>query len=334
MYPVLAAIESLPMVESASYGIEMPFEFVGGGTCCWGQPTATLEAVDVVREGQRTDLHPVTENFFETLGTRLVAGGGWTAADARVGELPVVLGESLAIAHFGSAAAAVGKELQFNGGRVRVVGVAESTAHYGLDQTRRQAMYLPIEALPFNDDRVTFAIKARESGRESGAEIVEAIRTAIWSEEPTLPIPNVERLQAWIDDSAGVRRLGSALSAAFGAIALLLAAGGLYGTLLFAASQRRRELGIRIALGAGRGRIQGDVLASGVGLALIGLGIGVPVALYLGRLLDDFLWNVSPSDPAALIGAALVLVVTAAAASWLPAYRASRTDPVEVLKSD
>jgi ABC-type antimicrobial peptide transport system permease subunit len=131
-----------------------------------------------------------------------------------------------------------------------------------------------------------------------------------------------------------VRRLSSALSSAFGAIALLLAAGGLYGTLLYAASQRRRELGIRIALGAARRRILGDVVAGGVGLALVGLLLGVPSALLLGRFVRSFLYEVAPTDPLAIVAASLVLLVTAALASWLPAYRASRTDPLEVLRAE
>jgi hypothetical protein len=332
MNAVLAAVESLPDVRSATYGMEMPFEFVGGSTCCWGQRTATVDVAEPgPTDGLLTYLHPVSEDFFATLGTDLVAGTGWRTADAELDELPVVLGESLALGHFGSAAAAVGQELQFGGGRVRVVGVAEPVAHYGLDQTSaRGDMYLPLEALPFDAGRATFAIEARESA----ADLAQSIREAIWSVEPALPVPAVERLQTWIDDSSGVRRLGSALSGVFGAIALMLAAGGLYGTLLYAASQRRRELGIRIALGAGRARIQGEVLTRGLGLALAGLVIGVPAASYLGRLLESFLWNVSPADPTSLVVASLVLIAAAALASWLPAYRASRTDPLEVLRSD
>jgi predicted permease len=328
---VLTALESLPAVQTATYGMEMPFEFVGGNNCCWAQRTATIDVVDArPSDGLLTYLHPVSEDFFVTLGTDLVAGTGWRAVEEEVDELPVVLGESLALGHFGSVDAAVGQELQFNRGRVRVVGVAEPTAHYGLDQTSPGAMYLPVGAIPFAPDRATFAIKARAAGPD----LVQSIRAAIWSVEPALPVPVVERLQVWIDDSSGVRRLGSALSSVFGAIALLLAAGGLYGTLLYAATQQRRELGIRIALGAGRGRIQGEVLRRGLGLTVVGLAIGLASASYLGRLLESFLWNVSPTDPMSLASASVVLIAAAALASWLPAYRASRTDPLEVLRAD
>jgi predicted permease len=335
---VLAAIEDVPGVSSVTYGIEMPFENVGGATCCWSLRSAPMDVVDPRADARSviTYLHPVTHRFFETLGTGLLAGSSWTPAEAFVTPRPVVLTESLAIRHFGSAGAAIGQALQVwqlddRNGPVRVVGVAETTLHYGLDQAHPDALYLPIEALTFGSDAASFAVKAPSL---PAGDVVEAIREAIWSVEPSLPVPSVVTLQSMIDDSSAVRRLSSALSSAFGVVALILAAGGLYGTLLYAASQRRRELGIRIALGAGRRQIQSDVVAGGIRLAALGLLFGIPAAIYLGGLLDDFLWNVSPTDVRTLITAAVALLAAAALASWLPAYRASRTDPLEVLRSD
>jgi ABC-type antimicrobial peptide transport system permease subunit len=112
-----------------------------------------------------------------------------------------------------------------------------------------------------------------------------------------------------------------------GVIALLLAAGGLCGTLLYVTSQRRRELGIRMAIGAAARRVQVDVLTWGLSLGAAGVAIGVPSAIFVGRFLRSWLWEVSPTDPTAFIGGSVVLSGAAAIASWLPAYRASRTDP-------
>jgi putative ABC transport system permease protein len=331
MDAMLAAIETVPGVSSATYGIEMPFENVGGSTCCWSGRTSPDEIVDQRRDGVLTFYHAVTSDFFETLGTGLVSGSGWSAGDPVSEPFPAVLTESLAIQHFGSARSAVGRELRRGrDGLVRVVGVAEPTLHYGLDQELHDGMYLPVQALSSSVFSFTFAV--RLSG--DGGSPVAALRRAIWSADPDQPVPSVEPLEAWIDASTGVRRLSSALSSAFGVVALILAAGGLYGTLLYAASQRRRELGIRIALGAGRRQIQSDVVAGGVGLAVLGLLFGIPAAIYLGRLLEDFLWNVAPTDVSTLVTAATVLLAAAALASWLPAYRASRTDPLEVLRAD
>jgi predicted permease len=331
MDALLAAIEGVPGVSSATYGIEMPFENVGGNTCCWSGRTSPEEIVDQRRDGVVTYYHPVTPDFFATLGTRLTAGSGWSAGEASSEPLPAVLTESLAIQHFGSAQEALGRELHMGRAAVvRVVGVAGRTLHYGLDQELRHGMYLPVQAITFAPDNVTFAVKLAAGGGSP----VAMLRDAIWSADPDQPVPSVEPLDTWIDASTGIRRLSSALSSAFGAISLLLAAGGLYGTLLYAASQRRRELGIRIALGARGRRIQREVVANGVGLAMGGLVLGTPAAVLLGRLLESFLWNTSVMDPLTFVVASMVLVSAAALASWPPARRASRTDPLEVLKAE
>jgi len=120
--------------------------------------------------------------------------------------------------------------------------------------------------------------------------------------------------------------------ATFAVVALLLAAGGLYGTLLYLAGQRRRELGIRLALGASRGRIQAQVLRAGFVLGLAGIALGLAGSWLSNRLLESRIWGVERGDPLALGGAAVVLLVTAVVASWLPARRAGRVDPVETLR--
>ena len=326
MERVRIALEALPDVEFATYGAEMPFEHVGGGArCCWGQLTARDEGGEEIW----TEIHPVAEDFFATFRTKLLAGSVWDREIAALEPRPVVGNEELAIRLFGSAATAVGREVTSGRERVRISGVAEPTLHYGLDQPVREALYVPVEAVPFPLS-ATFAMRITGTGDGFAARV----REAVWSVEPDLPVPNVVPLSTWIDDSSGMRRLESSLSGTFGAIALLLAASGLYGTLLYTASQRRRELGIRMALGASRRRIQSDVLGRGLLLSGVGVALGVPSALLLGRLVQSWLWEVSPSDPATLTGASIILLTTAAVASWLPAYRASRTDPVEVLRAD
>ncbi len=137
-----------------------------------------------------------------------------------------------------------------------------------------------------------------------------------------------------VDASTALRRFESVVFGAFGVIALLLAAGGLYGTLLYVAGQRRRELGIRLALGATRARIQAQVLRAGVTLAVVGLLVGLVGAWAANRLLESLVWGVGGGDPWALGGATVLLLGTAALASWLPARRAGRVDPVETLRAE
>ncbi len=328
MEPIRQAFLSIPGVTEASYGIEGPFEWVGGDRCCWSNrapPPDEPEATPI-----RVFLHPVSEGFFATYGTELLAGTPWTRATATASPTPVVISEAMAIRFFGSAEAAVDREIPELRGGVVVAGVAEATKHYGLDQEHDYGVYIPIETLPFEIDRATFGLRFSDVP----ADLAGAIRRAVWSEEPNLPVTEVASLEAWIDDSSATRRFGSLLLGAFGIVALLLAAAGLYGTLLYAVGQRRQELGIRLALGAGRGRIQNDVIRRGVVHALLGVGAGVLLTLWAGRLLEAWLFGVTGTDALTLAGAAAVLFATAVAASWLPAYRAGRTDPLETLKAE
>jgi len=325
MEPLRQALRSIPGVTTVSYGIEAPFEHVGGDRCCWGNRAAPPDEPGA--EPVRLHLHPVSEGFFETFGTELVTGEAWSRANAGAAPAPVVVSEALAVRFFGSAEAALGRELDVAGGVV-VEGVAEDTKHYGLDQEHDYAVYLPMDVLPLPIPRATIALRAPETSGGFGRQV----REAIWSEEPNLPVPQVTTLEEWVSDSSATRRFGSFLFGAFGVVALLLAAAGLYGTLLYAVGQRRKELGIRLALGAGQGRIQKDVIRKGVIQAAVGVGVGAGVALWVGGLLERFLFGISTTDPVALASASVILFATAVAASWVPAYRAGRTDPLETLK--
>jgi putative ABC transport system permease protein len=333
--PVAEALRTVPGVEAVSYGSEMPFESLGTNACCHFSGIARVEGSeeDIIEEGKSLPRHYVTASFFETLGVGLAAGSVWDPADVTTDQLPTVVSEQLAIKAYGSAAAAVGRTLQHRGREfqtVRIVGVARPTLHYGLDGVHDFALYLPVEGLAAND-AATFALRLSGS---PDASFQSSVREAIWSVEPGMPVPRIEPLTAWIDDSLGARRLASDLATAFSAVALILAGAGLYGTLLYAVNQRRREMGIRMALGAGAGRIQTGIVLWGLSLGIAGVGIGVPLALYLGRFLRSWLWGISATDPMTFVGGSLVLLSAAAVASWLPANRAARTDPLEVLRDE
>jgi putative ABC transport system permease protein len=166
----------------------------------------------------------------------------------------------------------------------------------------------------------------------ANASMPRALREAVWAAVPTLPVTMVRSMREAVDSSTAGRRFESVIFGAFAVVALLLAAGGLYGTLLYLAGQRRRELGIRCALGASRGRIEIQMLGTGFALALVGIAVGLAAAWGSNRLLESRVWGVGRGDPVALGGAAAVLLVTAIVASWLPARRAGRVDPVETLR--
>jgi predicted permease len=327
MEEIVRSVRDVAGVQSATYGIEAPFEFVGGDRCCM----SSSWSADGDADGTTVSVlsHVYGSDFLETFGTELVAGRSWTPGEVGAAPVPSVISEGLAIRAFGSAEAAVGRELDLRGG-LRVVGVVEPTLHYGLDQAHDLATYSPMEMLGFPIGRATVAVRTQGGDGALGG----SIREAIWAVEGDLPVPTVTALSTWIDRSTSARRLGGTLFGAFGTIALVLAAAGLYGTLVYAVGQRRRELGIRIALGAGRQRVQGEVLRRGVGLAIVGVIIGGAVAWFTTRLLESFLFGVAPGDPVAFAGSAALLLAAAVVAAWVPAWRAGRTDPLETLKAE
>jgi len=149
-----------------------------------------------------------------------------------------------------------------------------------------------------------------------------------------MPVPTVRSMEEWVSRSTSGRRFDGVLFTAFGGLALLLAAAGLYGTLLYTVGQRRRELGIRMAMGAARRRVERQVVSQGLILAIVGCGVGVAGAWGLGRFLESRLFELEANDPATLALAVLVLLAAAVLASWLPARKASRVDPMEVLREE
>jgi ABC-type antimicrobial peptide transport system permease subunit len=141
-------------------------------------------------------------------------------------------------------------------------------------------------------------------------------------------------MEEWIERSTAGRRFDGALLGSFGALALILAAAGLYGTLLYTVGQRRRELGVRMALGAARKRVQRQVVSQGLVLAVLGCVVGLGAAWGVGRFLESRLFGLDSTDPITLATAVAVLLLAAGLASWLPARRASRVDPMEVLREE
>jgi putative ABC transport system permease protein len=327
MGAVREALAAVPGVSAVDYGMEAPFEFTGGASCCW---TASIALTEDESQDYQVNVHTVTESFFDTYGIELIAGEGWTEQEARESSVPLVISEQLAIAAFGSAEAALRQNLTMGRGSMAVRGVAQATKHYGLDQDHEWAVYAPIEVLPFPIDRVTFGIRAASAG----AGFSRLVREAVWTVEGDLPIPTVEPFEAWVEESSAGRRFGSLLFGAFGVLALTLAAAGLYGTILYSVSQQRKEIGIRLALGASRARIQQDIVRKGLTLSLVGIALGGAGALLFGTYLESQLYGVTGTDPIALTTAATTLFLTAAVASWLPAWKASRTDPLETLQAE
>jgi putative ABC transport system permease protein len=188
-----------------------------------------------------------------------------------------------------------------------------------------------MEQLPFDIAMAHMAVKLRGDPPEN---LARTLREAVWDATPDMPVPTVRSMTEWVSESTAGRRFDSVLFGAFGIMALILAAAGLYGTLLYSVGQQRRELGIRLALGAGRGSVERRVVAKGLILAALGWVVGFGGAWATGRFLESRLYNLAPNDPSTLFTAVAVLLVVAGVSSWLPARRAGRTDPLETLKAE
>lgn len=331
MDEVEASLSQVPGVSSVTYSFTLPLERTGTGRCCWMTSRFRVEGED--KEGFRVFLQPVTETFFETLGVPLLAGRAWSQAEANADPWPAVLAENLAVELFGSAEHAVNKVIEMRDETTRavVVGVAGDIRYFGLDQDYEQFVFLPIEKLPFTIPRAHLAVRADRFPPEGWARM---LREAVWDVAPAMPVPTIRAMEEWVDRSTAGRRFDGVLFGSFGAMALILAAAGLYGTLLYTVGQRRREMGIRVALGAARGRVQGQVVSQGLILTIVGCVIGLGAVWAAGRLLTSRLFGITSTDPMTLAGTVAVLMAAALMASWIPARRASRVDPMEVLREE
>jgi hypothetical protein len=319
---------SVPGVEVAAYGLTMPMDRTGGSRCCWGSglKVAGRAEDDRALGGM---FHPVSVEYFDLLGLEPLAGRTWEAGEVRASPTPLVLNDSMAIEVAGTPAAAVGLAVGYQDKQAIIVGVVPSERHYGLDQTMGKAVYLPVEQVPFGLPIASLGVRASAA---AAAVLPRALREAVWAAAPSLPVSTVRPLTETIRRSTAGRRFESVIFGAFAAVALLLAAAGLYGTLLYVAGQRKRELGIRLALGASRASIEGRVLRGGVVLGIAGVATGLFGAWLSNRYLESRIWGVATHDPVALAGAAALLLLTAILASWLPARRAGRVDPLEMLR--
>jgi predicted permease len=331
MDQVEASLAAVPGVLSATYSLTLPFEFTGSGRCCWINGEATVDGETT--EGLRLLLQPVSESYFETLGIGMEAGGVWTQAEAGSDPWPAVLSENLAVELFGSAERAVNQLFAVGSDEKAMVvrGVAGDTRHFGLDQDPPTFIYLPMEKLPFAIPMAHMAVRVQGDAPPTWS---RSLSEAVWAAAPAMPVPTVRSMEAWVEKSTAGRRFDGVLFGSFGALALLLAGAGLYGTLLYTVGQRRRELGIRMALGAGRNRVQRQVVVQGLILAAIGCCLGLGGAWGVGRFLESRLFELNTTDPTTLLWAVAVLLSAAALASWLPARRASRVDPMEVLREE
>jgi putative ABC transport system permease protein len=324
---LLERVHGLPGVESAAAGDSLPlkpFSMVMIGAGVEGGPPAPRG------QGPQLAVCAVTPDYFRALGIALRGGRPFDAADRPGAPEVAIVNETLARRLFG-AVDPIGKRVLFGrpeGQGVTVVGVVADVRHERLEAEPRGVVYRP-----FAQDPRSFAFLAVRTPVEPAA-LVSALRREVASLDRGLAVHDVATMHRRLDDAMATRRFNTLLLAAFGVVALLLSGVGLYGVMAHAVTERTRELGIRIAIGAAPGQVRALVLRQGLAMAAAGAVLGAGAALAGGRALRGALYGVGPTDAVTFLAVPVILLAVCGIACDLPARRATRVDPAVALRAE
>jgi predicted permease len=324
----LDAVRALPGVESAAVGTAIPL------TDDHGRTDITVEgALPKPGSFPHPDIHIVSGDYGKTLGVRLLRGREFTDSDRENFPRVAMVNASVAQLLF-SGTDPIGKRFILGHpgtdplNWVTIVGVVADTKMYGLANPARLEMYFPFRQAPSN--RMSLLVK---SGQDVTA-LVSAIRGIVASIDKEQPIFRIATMQQVVNASVSTRRITLILLGLFSGLALVLAGIGIYGVISYSVAQRSREIGIRMALGAQRGDVMRLVLTQGGKISAAGIVFGSAASLGLTRLMAKLLYSVSAADPATFAVVAFVLALIAMAASYIPARRTLRVDPLIALRQE
>jgi macrolide transport system ATP-binding/permease protein len=318
---LLDRVKALPGVESAAYGRMTPLSY--------GSYSSTLISVDGYQpppeEQPTVEYNEVGPDYFVTMGIPVMSGREFTRADDENAALVAVVNETMA-AQYWRGRNPIGERVQVKGRWMQVVGIAKDSKYESVRETPKPFFYVPLRQ---NFSRgVGLYIRTPLSAQTMASALVREVHSI----DPNLALYEVITLQEQLDRSTSAQLVALTLVSVLGGLALLLAAIGLYGVMSYAVSQSTRELGLRMALGAGASHLWRLVLSRGLALTAGGVLLGAVVALGLTRLMQNLLYNVSPHDPLAFGAALAVMTIGSLAACFLPAWRATRTDPARALR--
>ncbi|MCC7417415.1 MAG: ABC transporter permease [Acidobacteria bacterium] len=319
---LLQAVRAIPGVDSAALAVNSPLE------------SGSTNSFAIVGREQESAGHPeirtraLTPGYLETLAVPLLEGRNVNAGDD-ADAAPVVLINQAAAGRYFPDGTAVGRQIRFWGITRRIVGVIGNEKFRGVDAPTDPAVYAPMAQSP--SQQLTLLLRTASADPTSA---VGGVRQAVRGIDPQIALYGVEPLQAAASASIARPRLNARLMTLFALLAVLLALVGVHGVLSYMVAERAPELGLRMALGASRAAVMRSVLSDGLWLASAGVGIGLAGALAGSHLLTAFVFGVSRTDPATFIAVPLAVLATVAAASLPPALRATRVDPVKVLRAE
>ena len=320
---VLEEVSALPHVTGATVARTVPLDLSGSsemGLTIDGYTPAAGEDIVI-------DYNTVGPGYFETMGITMARGRGFQATDVAGQPRVVVINETMARRYWPDRDP-IGSTIRFDGRSAMVAGIARDGKYERLSEGARSYVYQPV----FQNFRPDMVLHVRTD--DDPARVLPSVRSAVRRLDPNMALFDVRTLEEHMRISTFVTRLAASMLGLFGLLGMLLAAVGLYGVIAFNAAQRTREIGLRMALGAGRGQVIWLVLRDGFVLAAAGIGGGLVLAFGAGRLVAGQLTGVSGTDPVSFAGTAILLSAVAAVACVLPARRASALNPLTALRRD
>lgn len=324
---VLEQLKAKPGVASAGFSSDAPFTSEGDTNGYLVQGEAPLQP------GQVNDAlyREVTPGYLETVGARVIDGRALQASDVDTSEPVVVVSEFLAKRHW-PGQSAVGKYMKVGGEKDpwrRVVGEVADVRERGLLLGMKPAVYLSTEQVkrPGADYLVVRT-------KQKPMQLVKTVESSVWAVDGEQPVARVRSMDDIIEQSVADRKRPMVLLEIFAGLALVIACVGIYGVLAYTVTQRTREIGVRMAVGASPADVMKMIVGRGLKMGLIGLGVGLVLALALGRLLGTLLYGVKAVSPGVYAGTTVALVLAALLACWIPGQRAARVDPVVALREE
>jgi putative ABC transport system permease protein len=323
---VVETLQNNPLVTAAGGSTNLPL-------------SSTNMAFGFYREGMTPDedapfianVRGITPGYFRTLAIPLMRGRAFTPAD-RTGSHPVVVINDAMRRKFWPDQDPLGQQISITRGRTtiwrEIVGIVGDVRHTGLGAEPDPEIYMPYAHDPFLFLRIAVRSPAQPDV------LAGAMRAAVWAVDPAQPVSRVRTMDAVVASSVAPQRFNTILIGTFAAIALALAAVGLYGVIAYSVTLRQHEFGLRLALGAERHHVLGLVLRQTLLLATVGLVLGFALALALTRLIETQLYRTTPTDPITFGAVAVVLLVIAVLASYVPARRALNVDPMTALRAE
>ena len=332
---IVHAVEAVPGVESVGTTSSLPMDGNNNNDPIWVEDFPSAEGqIPTLRRHKY-----IGEGYFRTMGNLVVAGRDLTWRDAHTAAPVALISDDLAREYWGAPSRAIGRRIRKtpNAAWTEIVGVVGNERQDGATRPSPTMVYWPVrttdsgDGSPYIQRSLAYAIR---SSRLQTPDFLPEVQRAVWSVNPNLPLARVRTLSLIYEESMAQTSFVLVILGIAAAVTLLLGIVGIYGVIAYIVSQRRREIGIRMALGARSGDVQRMFIGRGVALAGIGLVVGLVSASLLMRLLSSLLFGVSPFDPLTYAAVVSALALVALVATWIPARHATRVDPMSALRAD